>query len=455
MKVNVAGAGAGKTTKMADLITEFYIPEGKIVFCIAFTNAAADNIENKVAEKLGSVPNNIKISTIHSFLYQELIAPFYYFLYRKHFEQLSVIELPNDQKYKRTKLSELENGNVLHYTLIPEKAKWVVYQKSGDTKAIKELRKKLLDYFAGYCAAIFVDEAQDISKDIKHILDSLNQAGIDVVLYGDPKQDVKGLGCFKEIIDNTTDVRYIPDCFRCPQIHLNLSNKLATDAQRQVASKHNAAGSLEVVFESDIDDVRQLLYDGNYGLHYISMKRDRFETHEKQEKNKRFEALYHEVYRAMADKWDGVKSEIEIRRAAFYITEKMLEAFDKGVNVARIISEWVKTKAFNSLPRQKYAQMASVFQCRSVVTNDIPVVSSIESIKGLEAERCLFILTTDLAPYLFGKKTEDNKTSHLLYVALTRSLDNLTILVTKEVEAVYTKAAIVAFFNSSIRDDET
>ena len=89
------------------------------------------------------------------------------------------------------------------------------------------------------------------------------------------------------------------------------------------------------------------------------------------------------------------------------------------------------------------------------MTNDIPVVSSIESIKGLEAERCLFILTTDLAPYLFGKKTEDNKTSHLLYVALTRSLDNLTILVTKEVEAVYTKAAIVAFFNSSIRDDET
>ena len=140
---------------------------------------------------LGTVPNNIKISTIHSFLYQELIAPFYYFLYRKHFEQLSVIELPNDQVFKRTKLSELENGNVLHYTLIPEKAKWVAYQKSGDTKAIKELRKKLLNHFAEYCAAIFVDEAQDINKDIKHILEALNQAGINVFLYGDPKQDVR------------------------------------------------------------------------------------------------------------------------------------------------------------------------------------------------------------------------------------------------------------------------
>lgn len=446
MKVNVAGAGAGKTTKMADLITEFCIPEGKLVFCIAFTNAAAANIENKVAEKLGMVPNNIKISTIHSFLYQELIAPFYYFLYGKQFEQLSVIELPNDQKYKRAKLSELENGNVLHYTMIPEKAKWVAYQKSGDVKAIKELRKKLLNHFAGYCAAIFVDEAQDISKDIKHILEALNQAGIDIVLYGDPKQDVKGLGCFKEIIDNSTDVRYIPDCFRCPQIHLNLSNTLAADTQQQVASEHNLAGSLDVVYESDIEDFKQFIVDGNYGLQYISMKRDRFETHEKQAKNKRFDTLYHEVYRAMMDKWDGVKSEMEIRRVAFYVTEQMLEAFDNGGNAAGIISEWVKANAFNTLPRQKYAQMVTTFQSESVVANDIPVVPSIESIKGLEAERCLFILTTDLAPYLFRKKTEDNKTSHLLYVALTRSLDCLTIFISKEVESLYTRSSIDLFF---------
>lgn len=446
MKVNVAGAGAGKTSKMADLISEFCIPEGKLVFCIAFTNAAADNIEKKVAEKSGMVPNNIKISTIHSFLYQELIAPFYYFLYRKQFEQLSVIELPNDQKYKRAKLSELENCNILHYTMIPEKAKWVVYQKSGDVKAIKELRKKLLNHFAGYCAAIFVDEAQDISKDIKHVLEALNQAGIDIVLYGDPKQDVKGLGCFKEIIDNTTDVRYIPDCYRCPQIHLNLSNTLAADTQQQVASEHNLAGSLEVVYESDIEDIKQFIIDGNYGLQYISTKRDRFETHEKQAKNKRFDTLYHEVHRAMMDKWDGVKSEMEIHRAAFYVAEQMLEAFDNGGTAAGIISEWVKANAFNTLPRQKYAQMATIFQSKNVVANDIPVVPSIESIKGLEAERCLFILTTDLAPYLFRKKTEDNKTSHLLYVALTRSLDCLTILVSKEVESLYSRTFIESFF---------
>lgn len=52
MIVNVAGAGAGKTTKMADVIMAHDIPDGKVVFCIAFTNAAADNIKEKVAEKM-------------------------------------------------------------------------------------------------------------------------------------------------------------------------------------------------------------------------------------------------------------------------------------------------------------------------------------------------------------------------------------------------------------------
>ena len=73
MKINVAGAGAGKTTKMADYITEFEIPAGKIVFCMSFTNAAAENIEEKVKQKLGNIPSNIRISTIHSCYY--IFAP--------------------------------------------------------------------------------------------------------------------------------------------------------------------------------------------------------------------------------------------------------------------------------------------------------------------------------------------------------------------------------------------
>ena len=453
MIVNVAGAGAGKTSMMADLITDFCIPEGKVLFCIAFTNAAAENIENKVVKKLGAVPSNIRISTIHSFLYQELIDPFYYFLYGKQFERLSVINLSKDQRYKNAKLSELENGNILHYTKIPEKAKWVAYQKSGDKREVKAVRSKLLGHFARYCAAIFVDEAQDISEDIKLSLEGLEKAGVNIYLYGDPKQDIKGFGCFKEIIENTSSVQYIPHCYRCPQIHLNLSNMLASEAQQQLADIHNADGSIVVVFESETKDIKQFINDGEYGLKYISMKRPRFETHELQREDKRFETLNHEVYRAMTDKWYGIKSEKELLRAAFYITEQMIEAYDKESDVSRIISKWLKANAYDQLSRQRYAQMASAFPKDNSAENDTLVIPSIESIKGMEAERCLFVLTSDLAPYLFGEKKEDNKTSHLLYVALTRSLDHLTIFVTTEVEKKYSKSHIQEFFKLLYGED--
>ena len=452
MKVNVAGAGAGKTTKMAELITGHEIPEGKIVFCIAFTNAAVKNIMEKVEEKLGTIPDNIKISTIHSFLYQELVCPYYFALYKKHYDRLSVIDLPPEQRYKRAKLSELEAENVLHFTMIPERAKWVAYQKSSDRKDEKEIRKKLLARFSDYCIAIFVDEAQDIGHDVKLILEALEQSGVQIILYGDPKQDVKGLGEFRKIIENTPNVNYISECHRCPQKHLNLSNTLASDAEKQQVDVGNAIGSITVVFESDIKDINQFLEEGNYGLQYISMKRDRFATHQKRESGERFETLRHEVNRAICDKWTGMKTELEINRAVFYVTEQMLLAFDSGCTESTIIAYWVSSGIFDRLTGKRYAQMASAIKVNDTAVSDIPVVSSIEIIKGREAERCLFILSPDLAPYLFREKTEDNKTSHLLYVALTRSLDHMTIMIMKEVEEMYTKDRIICFFQSILQE---
>ena len=39
MQINIAGAGAGKTSKMADLLRCIDIPDGKVVFCIAWQNS--------------------------------------------------------------------------------------------------------------------------------------------------------------------------------------------------------------------------------------------------------------------------------------------------------------------------------------------------------------------------------------------------------------------------------
>ena len=134
------------------------------------------------------------------------------------------------------------------------------------------------------------------------------------------------------------------------------------------------------------------------------------------------------------------------------MTKQMLKEYN-GSNSARIISKWVNCGAFDKLSKNRYAQMVSIFQNEDDKMIDIPVVSSIEIVKGREAKRCLFVLSPDLAPYLFREKKEDNKTSHLLYVALTRSLDHITILVMKEVENKYTRDKILKHFRTiSIRE---
>lgn len=446
MKVNVAGAGAGKTTMLANMIAECNIPSGKIVFCIAFTNAAAENIKKRLYSKIGEIPNNIRISTIHSFLYHELIMPYYFILYGKHYKSLSVIDLPSNHVHKQIKLSELESNNILHLTKIPEKAKWIAYGKSGDKKKIKDIRRTILHRFLIYCSKIFVDEAQDINDDVKHVLEALDRSGVEIILYGDPKQDIKGLGCFKSIIGVARDVKYISICHRCPQKHLNLSNTLASELERQTADDKNNEGSIDVVFESDITDIKRFFSDENYGLQYISMKRRRFATHKKDEKKRIFDTLRYEVYKLLAKKWAGSYSEIEINRMTFYVSEQMLQNYNNGDDTRKIISYWVDNGTFCRLTNKQFAQITSVFHSRDDDITEIPVVQSIDIVKGLEAMKCLFILTTDLAPYLFGEKTEDNKMSHLLYVALTRSLDQLVILVTKEVEDVYTRGKIEKFF---------
>lgn len=92
MRIEVAGAGAGKTSRMALRTLDIDIPDGKIVYCVAFTNAAAENIRNKLIEQNGALPNNIKVSTIHSFLYTEFIQPFYHLLYGIRYTKISTIK---------------------------------------------------------------------------------------------------------------------------------------------------------------------------------------------------------------------------------------------------------------------------------------------------------------------------------------------------------------------------
>lgn len=289
-----------------------------------------------------------------------------------------------------------------------------------------------------------MDEAQDIDSNIQEILVALDNLGIDIELYGDPKQDLRGNGSFRELIDMSKEnVNYWARCYRCPAKHLVVTNSLINANERQYSEKND--GKLSIIFESEIKEIDLSKYD----LKYIYRRNDRFETHHVAEDNAKFQTLLYEVSNIIETLPN--LSEVGIKIRAHFFATKMLEMRIKTDDIDAIIRRFVKNT--RDLTKQEYAKLAAILKDDTHNYNsEAYQVNSIESVKGLEGNNCLFVLTTELVPYLFKENSQENKTKNALYVALTRSLDSLTILVTYEVEERYSCERFKKYFDNLFTD---
>ena len=446
MKIGIAGAGAGKTTAMANTIVKlrYETDENKNIFCITFTNNAVSCIEQKLHDYYEIIPNNIIVSTIHSFFYREFIKPYYFLLFGKQYDRISIAPLPQKLEYKNAKIKRLEERNILHQTVIPERAKWVAAKKSDDRKAVKDKREIIKKVFKEYCGGICIDEAQDVDSDMQLIIEALHEMGIFLMLMGDPKQDLKGHKCLKSLIEKYKDsVDYIGICHRCPQIHLVLSNSIVNIQEQQHSDKEG--GLITIWFEKD-KPCSELINEEDFDLCYISQKHGKYETHSAETAKSISFALSEEIESEMRRLYPD-KTGLVLLRASYYYAELLLENYAATNDKMKAMRETFKNE---TLSNKAYGVIINMLSDYSVTLGEEKVlVNSIDSIKGQEGENCLFILTTDLAAYLFGEKTEDTIMKSRLYVALTRSLDRLTIFITEEVETKYKRKDIVDFFEKN------
>lgn len=444
MQIHIAGAGAGKTTAMADKIVKLReeTDKNKNIFCITFTNNAVLCIEQKLWDYYGIIPSNIIVSTIHSFLYREYIRPYYFLLFGKQYERISIASFPQNPKYKNAKIKRLEEKNILHQMVIPERAKWVIVKKSNDRKDMKEKRETIKNTFKEYCGAICIDEAQDIDSDIQLIIEVLNEMGISLILMGDPKQDLRGHKCLNSLIEKYKDnVEYIGICHRCPQKHLLLSNLIVNNQEQQHSDKEG--GIISICFENE-KPYSELISEEKFDLCYISEKNKKYETHSVETSNSILSALSEEIESEMRRLYPD-KVEIALLRLSYYYAESLMKNYATTNDKNEAMGQTFKNKI---LSRTAYGIIINLLPDNSVtLSKEKVLVNSIDSIKGQEGENCLFILTTDLAAYLFGKKTDDTTTKNRLYVALTRSLQRLTIFITEEVETKYKRKNIIDFFD--------
>lgn len=162
-----------------------------------------------------------------------------------------------------------------------------------------------------------------IDKHMQEIIEELSGMEIPMILMGDPKQDLKGFKCLRNLMSiYEQNVRYISECHRCPQLHLELSNRLVDKNEKQKSEKDS--GQLSVYYESEID-CHTLIERQKYDLMYISQKQGVYETHDYKKNNIR-ENLAEELEPLLFEN-HPTKDAQTVKKVAYYYAGKMIEKY--------------------------------------------------------------------------------------------------------------------------------
>ena len=292
-KIQIAGAGAGKTHDLSELVLNQEIQENKNIYVITYTNFARKNIENSIKKQKGYIPDNIKISTIHTFLLNEVIYPYSNYILKRKYTKAVSIPLPNEIERKQFLISQLQSKEIIHNEKVFNIAKQILVGNKSQTKKQVAKRKNILEHFIASVEAIYIDEAQDLDEDVIKIIEKLASKNIKIYMVGDTKQAIRYPHVLENFIKkvekgeviNFQMLPYKNITHRLPNEIVQISNLYCPKNQRQV-SKSSEKGNISYIdvqdkeFNNIFNKVKE-----NEGLIYIKEKNELFETRSKEEYN--------------------------------------------------------------------------------------------------------------------------------------------------------------------------
>lgn len=426
-EIQVAGAGAGKTYSLAEKILARYNNRNssKIIYAITYTNYAKANILRRVSElNNGYIPENICIETVHSFLLNELIYPFSKYYFGRAYSKATSMKLPAKPQLQRYQMKKLNDKGILHNSQVFNKAKQMIVCRKGETKAVCNKKKIIIEYLEASIDALFIDEAQDLDEDALALFGMLAKY-IYTYIVGDPKQAIKYPHAFRDFIEKeiqnnlvfqvlpfNTITRRIPEC------HLEVSNIFCPINERQTTIS-DVKGKIYYMYSSDEKFLELYdLYKVKHGLIYIRQETNYFSTHSDDDnfslENSVREKLLEKIdTRYDEDAYIKTIEKFLVRTSLRKGAKVAIRSFNKQCNIELESNEYAKL--INDLTFEEMGKKIKV--------------KSIDKVKGLENELCMFIIDNALLEYLFRKKSETNKEMMRLYVALTRSKSDLILVV--------------------------
>ena len=428
-QIQIAGAGAGKTYTLAEkiLVRHHKKDNDKIIYAISFTNYAKRNIEQRVAElNNGLMPSDICIETVHSFLLNEIIYPFSQYYFGKAFSKATSMKLPIEIKLQKYQLKRVNERGIIHNSQVFNKAKQMIVDGKGETKAKHRKKELIIEYLQASVDALFIDEAQDLDADALTLFGKLSES-IYAYIVGDPKQSIKYPKDFREFTERIRENNSVfhmlsPNTItrRMPECHLRISNLFCPAVERQTTIS-DVKGEIYYLYSTDEKFLKLYeSFDFLKALIYIRQETDTFTTQDSKSVFSLEESVREKLLEKINSDYD---SDAFVKSIEKYFINLTLKKGEKGA-----IQSF--TKHFGiTLENNEYAKLI----------NDLKIenkekklkVKSIDKIKGLENELCMFIMDNTMLEYLFGKKQETNKEMMRLYVALTRSKSDLILVIDK------------------------
>ncbi|HHF2980492.1 TPA: UvrD-helicase domain-containing protein [Vibrio alginolyticus] len=442
IEVQIAGAGAGKTYGLAKTLIDHIkaCTNHKKTFALTYTNSATAKIEQEIIKQHGFIPSNLCIQTVHSFLLNEIIYPFSSFTLGDVYNDTSI--MISNPKYKNGLFARLKKINVIHTDNVYNIAKQIVDEtiSKHNSRAKKTKVRRLLAILGSCFDKIFIDEVQDLDKDALRFFEVLGCNDVDVYMIGDPKQAIKfpqDLDAFVRKVAPKEYATILPinnQTRRVPTEILAVSNSFCYEDQQQV-SLSEMVGELMYIESTDgrYDELLTNYLDTKQ-LVCIDKKKGRYTTSSKHK-----HAFPREIEEMIRDS-NHKKDKALFVKAAFY------DFMDDVAKVgARIAINRLKASHGLTLNGQHFAQLYEL--CNSCSGNDVQFkVQSIESIKGLDADVCVIILSSNTLKYLtqngISEANRFNKEWKKVYVALTRAKKRLVLALDHDLLAKEDMAAV-------------
>jgi DNA helicase II / ATP-dependent DNA helicase PcrA len=241
----IAGPGAGKTHNMVNEIID-HLPElapCRFMAVITHTNAATNNIKERLSKKI-TLPPNLFVGTIHSFLNKFIVIPFSSFNdaeipQEKLFVQFGIDAAYNQiQKNSEKKAVDFKDQAILRARIADslKKKGYITFDQTltlaRDSMAVQHIAAEV----ANRLQFLFVDEFQDTGNEVYSILEVLRKIGhTKIYCVGDPEQYIQSfdstirsftnIPILKAAANNGYVVQINDGNFRCSQKVVDFLNR--------------------------------------------------------------------------------------------------------------------------------------------------------------------------------------------------------------------------------------